>query len=113
MGGMSSSPSLAAFHDEVETFFDDVLPGALEGVSGTIPRAKAWRNALFDHGLAAIDYLRVWFVHLSTASQVPGTLRRFFTGRSDLVLLTIAVVFVCRRSLLSRDEAATSVLAPS
>lgn len=53
---MSSAPSLAAFQAEVDTFFDDVLPGVLEGVSGTISRAKAWRNALFDHGLAAIDY---------------------------------------------------------
>ncbi|KIG18275.1 hypothetical protein DB30_01384 [Enhygromyxa salina] len=29
------------------------------------------------------------YVHLSTAAQVPGTLRRFFAGREDLVLLSI------------------------
>lgn len=41
---------------EVRTFFDEVLPDVLHGVSGTIPRAKAWRAALYDHGLAALDY---------------------------------------------------------
>ena len=41
---------------EIRRFFDDVLPGALGGVDGTVARAKAWRNALYDHGLAALDY---------------------------------------------------------
>ncbi len=49
-------PTIAEFRAEVRSFFDGVLPGVLEGVAGTIPRAKAWRAALFDHGLAAIDY---------------------------------------------------------
>ena len=31
------------------------------------------------------------FVHLSTAKQVPDTLRRFFDGREDLLLLSIGV----------------------
>lgn len=44
------------FRSEVRTFFADVLPGVLDGPTGTIDRAKAWRAALFDHGLAAIDY---------------------------------------------------------
>lgn len=44
------------FRTEVQTFFDGVLPDVLADVSGTLPRAKAWRAALFDHGLAAIDY---------------------------------------------------------
>ena len=48
--------SLDELRAEIRSFFDDVLPGALAGVAGTIPRAKAWRSALFDHGLAALDY---------------------------------------------------------
>lgn len=39
--------------------------------------------------LSALDR-RDGYVHLSTASQVPGTLRRFFADRRDLVLLTIS-----------------------
>jgi alkylation response protein AidB-like acyl-CoA dehydrogenase len=53
---MTSVPSLAAFRNEIETFFDQVLPNALEGVTGTLSRARAWRSALYDHGLAALDY---------------------------------------------------------
>ncbi len=49
-------PTLDAFRAEVATFFDDVLPSALAGVTGGLPRARAWRAALFDHGLAGIDY---------------------------------------------------------
>jgi uncharacterized protein (DUF952 family) len=30
------------------------------------------------------------YVHLSSAAQVPGSLRRFFAGREDLVLLSIS-----------------------
>ena len=51
-----NGPSLAEFRAEVRSFFDDVLPGALDGVAGGIPRAKAWRAALFDSGLGALDY---------------------------------------------------------
>ena len=51
-----TAPALDEFRAEVRTFFDEVLPGTLDGVTGTIPRATAWRAALFDHGLAAIDY---------------------------------------------------------
>ncbi|MEM7092261.1 MAG: acyl-CoA dehydrogenase family protein [Actinomycetota bacterium] len=45
-----------AFRDEVRGFFDEVLPGVLDGVEGTVNRAKAWRAALFDRGLGALDY---------------------------------------------------------
>ncbi len=41
---------------EIETFFADVLPDALDGVTGSVARAKAWRSALFDAGLAGLDY---------------------------------------------------------
>lgn len=53
---IDTAPSLADFRAETTTFFDDVLPDVLDGVTGTMARAKAWRAALFDHGLAAIDY---------------------------------------------------------
>ena len=51
-----ATPTAEQFRSEVQTFFDDVLPGVLDGVTGTLNRAKAWRAALFDHGLAALDY---------------------------------------------------------
>ncbi len=51
-----SAPTRAEFRDEVRSFFDTVLPGVLDGVTGTIPRAEAWRAALFDQGLGAIDH---------------------------------------------------------
>ena len=49
-------PTTDEFRHEVRTFFDDVLPDVLEGLNGDVARAKAWRAALFDHGLAALDY---------------------------------------------------------
>ena len=53
----TTAPStLADFRTEVRSFFDQVLPAALDGVEGTSDRGKAWRASLFDHGLAAIDY---------------------------------------------------------
>jgi len=48
--------SLDAFRTEVRTFFDDTLPGALDGVEGGVARAKVWRALLFDEGLGALDY---------------------------------------------------------
>ncbi|MEM7276456.1 MAG: acyl-CoA dehydrogenase family protein, partial [Actinomycetota bacterium] len=51
-----SAPTVAEFRSEVETFFDRTLPDTLDGVHGQMARAKAWRAALFDAGLAAIDY---------------------------------------------------------
>jgi alkylation response protein AidB-like acyl-CoA dehydrogenase len=51
---MSTTPE--ALRSEIQTFFDDVLPGALDGVTGTVNRGKAWRSALFDHGLAMLEY---------------------------------------------------------
>ncbi|MCP3910882.1 MAG: dehydrogenase [Actinomycetia bacterium] len=50
----SSSP--AEFRQLVQAFFAETLPASLDGVSGTINRAKAWRAALFDAGLAGLDY---------------------------------------------------------
>ncbi len=48
--------SLESFRDEVETFFDATLPAALDGVTGHLARAKAWRAALYEADLAALDY---------------------------------------------------------
>jgi alkylation response protein AidB-like acyl-CoA dehydrogenase len=41
---------------EADTFFSEVLPGVLDGVRGSVARARAWRGALFDAGLAGLDY---------------------------------------------------------
>ncbi|MGH1490894.1 MAG: acyl-CoA dehydrogenase family protein [Acidimicrobiales bacterium] len=49
-------PTLDEFRSEVNVFFDDVLPDVLDGVTGQLNRAKAWRAALFDHHLAGINY---------------------------------------------------------
>ncbi len=51
-----SHPNLDDFRSEVRTFFDDVLEPTLDGITGTVARAKAWRAALFDNGLAGLDY---------------------------------------------------------
>ncbi len=42
--------------DRINTFFDTTLPDVLTGVEGQMNRAKVWRTALFDAGLAGIDY---------------------------------------------------------
>lgn len=55
-GRAMSVPTLDEFRNEVSVFFDDVLPDVLDGVTGRLNRAKAWRSALFDHDLAGIDY---------------------------------------------------------
>jgi len=52
----NATPTAEEFRAEVRQFFDTTLPAALDGVTGTMPRAKAWRAALFDAGLAAIEY---------------------------------------------------------
>jgi len=48
--------SVEAFRSEVQHFFDQVLPHALDGIDGSHDRGKAWRAALYDHGLAGLDY---------------------------------------------------------
>lgn len=48
--------SEAEFSAEVDAFFSDTLPGVLDGVVGSIERARAWRGALYDAGLAGLDY---------------------------------------------------------
>lgn len=53
---MAATPTVDGFRAEVRSFFDDVLDDVLAGIEGTLPRARAWRAALHEHGLAAIDY---------------------------------------------------------
>lgn len=47
---------LDTFAHSVREFFASTVPTALEGVSGDVARAKAYRAALFDAGLAGLDY---------------------------------------------------------
>lgn len=56
-----------------------------------ICEAQAWARAQAEGQLpwSALDR-RDGYVHLSQAGQVAGTLGRYFAGREDLVLLTIA-----------------------
>ena len=53
---LPDAPTVDELRAETARFFDDVLPGVLDGVTGALDRARAWRAALFDNGLAAIDY---------------------------------------------------------
>jgi len=53
---MTSATTEESFRVEVETFFADTLPEVLDGVVGTIARARAWRSALHEVGLAGLDY---------------------------------------------------------
>lgn len=52
----AQAPTPDSLRAEINTFFDEVLPEVLHGVTGNERRAKAWRAALFDHGLAGLDY---------------------------------------------------------
>jgi len=56
LGRVTAVVTTEEFRQEVCSFFDDVLPKALDGVSGTSDRGKAWRAALADHDLAGIEY---------------------------------------------------------
>lgn len=52
--------------------------------------ADAWERAR-DAGQIAPDSLTTeGFVHLSGPEQIVGTANRFFAGRTDLILLTLA-----------------------
>lgn len=55
---MNANPavSIDEFRNEVRTFFDETLPGALDAVEGGLARAKTWRALLFDADLGALDY---------------------------------------------------------
>lgn len=49
-------PTVEELRTEARNFFDHTLPSVLDGLEGTQARAKAWRNALYEHGLAGLDY---------------------------------------------------------
>ncbi|MDA2988638.1 MAG: acyl-CoA dehydrogenase family protein [Actinomycetota bacterium] len=50
------SPSDEKFRRMIRIFFDVTLRDALEGIEGELERARAWRRALFNAGLAGLDY---------------------------------------------------------
>ena len=50
------TPTLDEFRAEVRSFLDDAGPAAVEGRAGELAKAKAWRAALYDNGLAGLDY---------------------------------------------------------
>ncbi len=55
----SGDTELDDFQRKVKTFFHQTLPEALDQQSpsaSTLERAKNWRQLLFDHGLAGLDY---------------------------------------------------------
>jgi uncharacterized protein (DUF952 family) len=53
------------------------------------PRA-AWREAEREGAYrGSADDRRDGFIHLSTASQVPGTAAKYFRGQTDLVLVAV------------------------
>ena len=76
----NSALSVDAFSEKVERFFADVLPPVLDGVDGQIRRAKAWRAALYDHGLAGLDYPRAFGGQELSADHIEAY-RRISDGR--------------------------------
>jgi uncharacterized protein (DUF952 family) len=63
-------------------------PALIYKICTPIERAALVENGLWE---GSPDDLRDGFIHLSTASQVPGTLAKHFAGRGALVLLEVAV----------------------
>lgn len=56
-----------------------------------VSSAEEWQAAQSaGQYMGSADDRRDGFIHLSTRSQLPRTLRKFFAGRTDLVLLTVA-----------------------
>ncbi len=53
---MAEQFDLDSFRARVREFFDTTVPAVLDGVTGETARAKAYRAALFDAGLAGLDY---------------------------------------------------------
>ena len=51
--------------------------------------ADEWESALREGAYAPDTLAADGFVHLSEPEQVEATARRFFSGRSDIVLLTL------------------------
>jgi uncharacterized protein (DUF952 family) len=55
-----------------------------------ICRAEEWAAAERDGVFrGSPDDQRDGFIHFSTAAQVPGTVEKYFTGQSELVLIAI------------------------
>lgn len=56
MSDLDGLTDLDAFEAEITSFFTETLPTVLSASATELGRARAWRAALFDAGLAAIDY---------------------------------------------------------
>ncbi len=57
----SDQQTVEEFRRDVHRFFHQTLPGIIDPLpEGSLERSRAWRNALFDHGLAAIDYPKLY-----------------------------------------------------
>ncbi len=54
-----------------------------------IAEGPCWREAQDTGRYEAVSLATEGFIHLSTAEQLPGTLRRFYAGAVDLVLLGV------------------------
>ncbi len=52
----AETADLAEFRATVRQFFETTLPAVLEGRTGSVARGKAYRAALYDAGLAGLDY---------------------------------------------------------
>ncbi len=55
-----------------------------------LPRAD-WKKAQKQGDYRPVSLAAEGFIHLSTRQQVPGTLARFFSGKTGLVLLCVDV----------------------
>ena len=54
-----------------------------------ITTRTAWKQALTQGAYTADTLTAEGFIHCSTGEQVEGTLNRYFSGRSDLLLLEV------------------------
>ncbi len=54
-----------------------------------ITSGAAWQQALNDGFYEAPSLASEGFIHCSQEEQLPGTLKRYYAGRTDLVKLTI------------------------
>lgn len=55
---VSADETPQQFRARADEFFAVTLPSVLDGVRGEVNRARAWRRALFDAGLAGLDFPR-------------------------------------------------------
>jgi len=54
-----------------------------------LAEAAVWQAQQTEAVYTPTAFAQEGFVHCSTAQQLPGTFRRFYAGRQDLLLLTL------------------------